>query len=181
MSAEHPSMPAKGGPSGPDFQRTDPKLLSRMIGAPEEPDVWRPEDLAAMLRHQLGAGLAQDLEAALPGAGARATELARGAVPAIVTFRDLLWHPQPPMALLALLKDFAKAGVEEAGQAMPRELASVFYFGSIALAAQRGAGGGKAISSLSKERLRAGLLWTLQQSWLDDATRALLISLMPQE
>ena len=178
MSAEHPSKPAQGKPSGPDFQRTDPRLLSRMIGAPEEPDVWRPEDLAAMLRHQLAVALAQDLEAALPGAGARATELARGAVPAIVTFRDLLWHPQPPLGLLELLKDFAKAGAEDAGQSMPRELASVFYFGSIALAAQRH---GKAISSLSNERLRAGLLWTLRQPWLDDATRALLISLVPQE
>ena len=181
MSAEHPSKPAQGKPSGPDFQRTDPRLLSRMIGAPEEPDVWRPEDLVAMLRHQLGAALAQDLEAALPGAGARAAELARGAVPAILTFRDLLWHPQPPLGLLELLKDFAKAGAEDAGQSMPRELASVFYFGSIALAAQRGSGGGGAISSLSKERLRAGLLWTLRQPWLDDATRALLISLVPQE
>jgi len=178
VAVEHPSRPAKGGSSGPDFQRTDPKLLSRMIGAPEEAEVWRPEDLAAMLRHQLGAGLASDLEAALPGAGARVAELARGAAPAIVTFRDLLWHPQPPAGLLELVKDFAKTGAGDAGQSMPRELASVFYFGSIALAERWG---GKAISSLSKERVRAGLLWTVRQPWLDDATRALLISLMPQE
>jgi hypothetical protein len=176
VSALRPSKPAPDGSSVPDFQQTDPKLLSRMFGAPHEPEVWRPEDLAAMLRHQLAANLALDLEAALPGS--RVTDMARRAAPPIVTFGDLLFHPHPPLELLVMVKDFAKVGAEDAEQILPRELASVFYFGAIALAAKHW---GKAISSLSPGRVKDGLLWTLRPTWLDDATRSLLVSVVPQE
>jgi hypothetical protein len=179
VSTTPPSKPNPGAVSVPDIQQTDPKLLSRMLGAPEEPEAWRPEDLAAMLRHQLAANLSQDMEAALPGA--RVTELARRGEPAIATFADLLFHPRPPLELLTMLKDFAKVGgggAEDAQPVLPRELASVFYFGAIALVTKHW---GKAITSLPPERVEAGLLWTLRQSWLDDATRSLLLSVVPQE
>jgi hypothetical protein len=85
----------------------------------------------------------------------------------------LLWHPQPPVEVLRMVKEFAKAGLE--GPGMPRELASVFYFGSIGLALR----GGVSISTLTTERLREGLLWTAQLPWMADGMRVWLLSLMP--
>jgi hypothetical protein len=137
------------------------------------PETWRSADLAAMLRHQLSAMLEPDLERAFPGTGSLVRGLARGVAPELRTFRDLLFCAAPPVELLRLMKEFSKANVESMG--MPQPLAALFYFAGIALALRDG----MTISSLDTDQVRQGLARVLQQEWLDEATRALLMSIMP--
>ena len=154
-----------------DIQRTDPRLLVKFLAKPEENDAWAAADLAAMVRHQLAAPLASDLEAAFPGCGQRVAALATSM--GVVSFSDLLAAASPPVELLRLVKDMAKASAEGVG-ALPKEVASYFYFASIA-AAWRHAG--TRISTLSDDRLREGFAWLLQQAWVEAGPRQLLEAL----
>ena len=137
--------------------------------------LWRSEDLSVVLRHQLAAPVVVDLST-LRGVGAEQVELlARGgaADPPICTFHDLLYHPRPPVELLALAKRFAKLARRAHGSiAMPAEVAGVLYFASIFVAQTRC---GVRISNLSDEHLREGVQWVLGQPWIDRATRALFM------
>lgn len=117
-----------------DIQRTDPRLLARFMAAPDERDTWAAQDLAAMVRHQLAAPLVSDLEAAFAGSGPRVAALAASSAPPIASFGDLLAHPSPPVELLGLVKDLAKSVADGHGDAWPHEVASYFYFASIAAA-----------------------------------------------
>src|ERR1035437_563091 len=94
-----------------NIQRTDPKLLSKVLSSPQDRDTWARADITAMVRHQLAAPLLVDLEAMFPGEGAKVAALAAGAKPPIVTFADLLAHAAPPVELLRLVKDMAKSAV----------------------------------------------------------------------
>ena len=117
---------------------------------------WEERELAAVLRHQLAAPLHVDLRT-------RGDET-------VATFYDLLHHPTPPIELLALAKDFAKACRADPDSPLPREVAAVIYFGAIAVARRRC---GTLITQLSPEELRAGVEWVLAQPWVDPATREL--------
>jgi hypothetical protein len=70
-----------------------------------------------------------------------------------------------------LTKDFAKACRISADSPIPREIATVLYFASIAVARLRC---GRRITELTDTAVRKGLDWALGQPWLDEATRRLL-------
>ena len=79
--------------------------------------------------------------------------------------------PQPPLELLELVKDFAKANADHPENGLPKEIAAVLYYGCIAAALVRL----KArISKLSDAELRRGLGWAVEQPWVDEETRQLL-------
>lgn len=124
---------------------------------------WGEGDLAAVLRHQFAAPVGCDLGPA--GADASADRRA-----GIRTFGDLLHHPAPPVELLVLAKDFAKASRADPHAPLPKEIAAVLYFAAIVVARRRC---GARISQLSPEELRAGVDWVLAQPWVDAATRGL--------
>ena len=50
------------------------------------------------------------------------------------SFGDLLHHPNPPLELLRLTKDFAKACRLSRSGPLPREIATLLYFASIIVA-----------------------------------------------
>jgi hypothetical protein len=145
---------------------TDPKHLASLI---EDDDIgeriWKPSELAAILRHQLTTPLHVDLAGAA-GPLQEAAE-ARGLV--LKSFGDLLQHPQPPIALLKLMKDFAKACRMGRRGSMPREIAAVIYFVSIIAAMTRCS---RRITTLDDHALSAAVEWALGQPWLDETTRA---------
>ena len=95
---------------------------------------------------------------------------ARGLV--LKSFGDLLQHRQPPVGLLKLMKDFAKACRLGQPSAMPREISSVIYFASIIAAMTRGS---RRITRLDNTALRQAVDWALAQPWLEDTTRALFL------
>ncbi len=53
------------------------------------------------------------------------------------SFLDLFHHPVPPMELLTLTKDFAKANMDHPDSSLPNEVAAALYYTSIAAALVR--------------------------------------------
>ena len=87
------------------------------------------------------------------------------------SFGDLFRHPSPPVDLLKLVKDFAKANLDHPASGMPGEIATALYYASIAVALvnlnQR-------ISQLPDADLRRGSLKRVkEQPWLDEQTKEL--------
>ena len=138
--------------------------------------LWGPNDLAAVLRHQLNAPLAFDLGALEQGAGQRVAALAQVEGPPLHTFRDLFGHPHPPVELLELTKRFAKWSARRPEAPLPKEIASVLGTLSIVVALTRCA---SRITELDDRELRGRVEWALAQAWLDEPTRDLLREGLP--
>ncbi len=151
-------------------QDTDPKQLASLIGDDDVGErIWRPEELAGILRHQLTTPLHVDLGGLGGAAGkVKATAEERGLL--LKSFGDLLRHPQPPVALLKLMKDFAKACRLSPDSPIPREISSILYFASILVAMTRCS---RRITRLDDPGLRRAADWALVQPWLDDTLRAI--------
>ncbi len=151
--------------------KSDSSHLSRLANLDENAqDIWQPEELGDILRHQLNAPLAFDLTTREPR-----TQTVLDAVHATVAqpprkFGDLFHHPHPPLDLLKLAKDFAKAHRNSPNSPLPHEIATVLYFASILVALSRHR---QRITTLDNPSIRQGIEWVLNQTWVDDATRAL--------
>jgi hypothetical protein len=153
------------------FKSRAKKLASLLAAGEEGLRLWQPEELAAIFRHQLAAPIMMDLGAFDATAAERLQREGAQRGLLLKSFADLFQHPSPPLELLALIKDFAKANRDHPGSALPPEIAAALYYASIAAALVRL---DRRISSLSDFDLHRGLQLTLQQAWLDLATRELL-------
>jgi hypothetical protein len=87
------------------------------------------------------------------------------------SFDDLFHHPAPPIELLELVKDFAKANLDHPESGLPGEIAAALYYTSIAAALVRL---DARISQLPDADLQRGLRSILEQAWLDERTKELL-------
>ena len=88
-----------------EVAHTDDNSLARLMDLGRRKEaLWSPQELGAILRHQLAAPLEFDLGAA--GDAALADRIAGfvGIQPPIRTFGELLFHPCPPVELLELVK-----------------------------------------------------------------------------
>jgi hypothetical protein len=151
-----------------DVHNTDPRLLARMLDLDAlNGRGWQPEELSAILRHQLAGPMEFELNnsSTVRRQGRRAVRRLR-----IRSFADLLHHPRPPLKLLQLTKEFAKASRNHPDSPLPDEVASLLYFASIVVARLRW---GRRISDLDDVALGHGLRWGAEQAWVDDATRRL--------
>jgi len=150
-----------------------PRQLAQLLALdPTETGEWGPEELGAILRHQLDAPLVVDLPLSptAPWAGL-ATELSTASTSgAPATFADLFHRPNPPTQLLWLVKDFAKANCYHPASAFPNDIATLLYYESIVAARLHA---GQTISQLPDDALRIGVTWVLEQTWLDEETRGL--------
>jgi len=152
---------------------SDPHQLASLIGEDDDigERIWNPDELAAILRHQLTTPLQVDL-AGLGGAAGRLKEEAAAAGLLLKSFGDLLQHPHPPLGLLKMMKDFGKACRISPACAMPREISSVIYFASIVAAMTKRS---RRITKLSDGDLRKAARWALDQPWLEEITRAIFL------
>jgi len=133
--------------------------------------LWKDEELGAILRHQLSAPMQVDLISLKRGLALNIRRLAESLGLTLKSFGDLLAHPNPPIELLELTKDFAKAcRLNPHGPVLP-EVASVLYFASIAASMVNCH---RRISRLSNDDLLSGFHWVLTRSWLDAPTRTLM-------
>lgn len=146
-----------------------PQTLAQLFGLDESFTLWSAAELASILRHQLAAPLLFDLKREAGFDTVHLQQLAVGAN--IVTFADLLHHPQPPLELLVATKQFAKSSQHHPEAPLPPQIISVLYFTAIFLAHVRCQ---SRISTLSHENCLAGINWCVSQPWLDDATRKML-------
>jgi hypothetical protein len=154
-----------------DAKQDDVRLLAEMMAFGGEAALWRPDELAAIFRHQLDAPLAFDFDSLEAGLGSKVEDVAEGEGRPIRTFRDLLYHQHPPVELLDLTKRFAKSCAGRPGAALPEEIARVLYALSIVVGMTRC---GQRITELDDRQLREQLDWAVSQPWLDDAARGLL-------
>lgn len=153
------------------FKSRAKDLAALMATGEEQSRLWRPDELAAIFRHQISTPMLVDLDNFDPHAAAQ-LKLASAAQGLLLkSFSDLFHHATPPVELLLLVKDFAKANVDHPESGLPAEIASALYYTSIAAALVHL---GTRISKLPDADLKRGLSWTREQSWLDEATKGLL-------
>ena len=90
---------------------------------------------------------------------------------AMQTFGDLFAAPAPPVAVLTLVKDYAKGLLAQRTDVLPSELASVLYLSTIVAAKLRCHTN---ITRLDTPALCHGIRWALEQPWLKGVCRDLL-------
>jgi hypothetical protein len=154
------------------LSKSPPKSLAAFLAAgAERARLWRPEELSAIFRHQLSAPILVDLGGFDPATSARLKTLGDAQGLLLKSFSDLFHHPVPPLELLTLTKDFAKANMDHPESSLPQEVAAALYYASIAAALVRL---DARISQLKDAELQRGLGWAKDQPWVDDKTRELL-------
>ena len=164
--------PLESAMKKPDPRKSTPQLLAQLMDPSPGPErLWQPEELAQVLTHQLAVPIQFELGNLDRGTAAKLEVLSESEGLLLKSFADLLFHPQPPVELLRMVKDFAKATSIHPDSPLPREVAQVLYFASISTALVRCRA---RISELDDRSLRAGLESVLDQPWLDAKTRSLL-------
>ena len=147
------------------------KLAALLATGEERARLWRPDELAAIFRHQISTPMLVDLGGFDPRNAARLKLVSEAQGLLLNSFADLLQHPAPPVELLELVKNFAKANLDQPESGLPPEIASALYYLCIAAALVRR---DARISQLPDADLRRGLSWTREQAWLDEPARELL-------
>jgi len=152
------------------FKSRAKKLAALLATGEENARLWRPDELAAIFRHQMSAPMLVDLRGfdLRIATRLRTTSEAQGLL--LKSFADLFHHPAPLVELLELVKDFAKANLDHPESGLPGEIAAALYYTSIAAALVQL---DTRISQLPDADLQRGLSWTREQPWLDERTRQL--------
>ncbi len=153
------------------YQSRANKLASLLSSGGERTRLWRTEELAAIFRHQMSAPMMVDLGVLDAPTAQRLKTLGEAPGLRLKSFGDLFQHPAPALELLEMVKTFARANVDHPESGLPGEIAAALYYASIAAALVRL---NARITQLPDAALREGLLRTLEQTWLDEQTRALL-------
>ena len=152
--------------------KSRPKALASLLGARgEHGRLWRPEELAAIFRHQLSAPVMVDLGGFDPGAAVQLKIVTEAQGLLLKSFSELFDHPTPPIELLVATKNFAKLNLDHPESYLPSEIAAALYYASIAAALVRL---DERITQLPDADIQRGLLWVREQNWVDGKTRVLL-------
>jgi hypothetical protein len=150
----------------------DPRALSTMLGFGDlDRDQWNPQDLKAMLRHQLAAPIYLSLGIL----SAEVSHELRRAAPhqPRMSLGELFAAEKPSVELLKLVKRFAKMCRSDPQNPLPPEIAILLYYASIAVALVRH---NESISHLAPESVRRGLNWLNAQVWIPDELKSLLVT-----
>src|SRR3954467_5239772 len=101
------------------------KLLTLLSLGPGE-SLWQPDELGAILTHQLDAPLRETLA------------VAADEVTPWGTLRELFLNPSVPVVWLERVKRVTKDASADEESGVPREVSTVLYIGSIVLARRAG-------------------------------------------
>ena len=151
------------------------ELSALMTSSDERGPLWRADELASVFRHQMSAPIAVDLGSYDTRTANHLKTLSASKGLLLSSFADLFNHAAPPLQLLQLTKDFAKANMDHPESGLPAEIAATLYYASIAAALVRL---DKRITQLPDADLQRGLALTAKQPWLDEKTKALLADAM---
>jgi hypothetical protein len=152
--------------------KSPPKSLAAFMAAGDErARLWRPDELAALFRHQLAAPILVDLSGFDPVTASRLKALGAAHNLVLKSFLELFLHPVPPVELLTLTKEFAKTNMDHPDSSLPKEVAAVLYYASISAALVRLE---HRISQLTDADLERGLKWAREQRWVDPQIQQLL-------
>jgi hypothetical protein len=164
-------MPDDSDSSSAVFKSRAKELAALMATGEERARLWRPDELAAIFKHQISTPMLVDLGSFDPRTAKKLKMVSEAQGLLLKSFSDLFHHPAPPVELLELVKDFAKANLDHPESGLPAEIASALYYISIASALVHL---DKRISKLADADLQNGLKWTREQGWLDDSTKDLV-------
>lgn len=152
---------------------TQPERIANLLSISDTPDgSWSEAELGAVFKHQLSAPVECDLSSLSRQAAQNLRKATASQGLLLKSFGDLLGHPNPPIELLQLTKQFAKASRNDQDSSLPPEIATVLYFASIAAALARC---GQRITQLEDDAMRDGFIWCRDQAWMDDGTRELFV------
>lgn len=157
-------------PPMPEFG--DAAMVTRLLDPRLSTDgLWEPDDLGSIWEHQLDACIWHDL--ALLGAASAllAEQVCRLHAPPVVRFRDLLEHPAPRQDLLGLVRQFADAALHAPVPHLPRAIAVLLHNIAVLRAEQAH---GVWITDLRRDDVRGTVQWLLGETWLGEASRAVL-------
>ncbi len=132
--------------------------------------IWNKEELQAIFRHQLSVSVEFDLVKYDKGIAGRIATVTDSNKLLIKSLNDLFFHPSPPIELLVMAKQFAKALAIHPDSPLPKEIADVLYFESIAVALLKCK---TKITRLEDKALCAGMQWAISQTWIDEKTRVI--------
>ena len=132
--------------------------------------LWEPGEYRAVFEHLLRSPIEFDVDGLESGLGKRLRRLSEAEGLLLKSFGELLQHPCPPLELLELTKEWAKANREDADSWLPGEIAGWLYYACIAAALARF---GRRITSLDDRRLRAAFAWAGAQPWITEDWRVL--------
>ncbi|MBN2292492.1 MAG: hypothetical protein JXM70_08715 [Pirellulales bacterium] len=158
--------------SSDNLENSPPETLADLMNLETDTPPWNADELAAVWKHQLAAPIDFDLTYLEANRPASLDTLHSLQGPAIASFDDLFHHPQPPIELLRSTKEFAKLSRSRQQAPLPEEIATMLYLLSITASVIRLR---RRITKLDDQALRHSLDWALEQSWIDDDTRGLLI------
>lgn len=143
--------------------------LARVLQLYDEPQrKYSETELRDIFQYQMVQPVTADLSELGPLVAGQVRLLADSQRLLLKSFADLLNHPSPPLELLVLTKDFAKANREAAGSFLPKDVATVLYYAAIAVALVRCY---KRITELKSDQLAQGLTWAVRRPWIDAPTR----------
>jgi len=155
----------------PPFDHLNPSQMAEMLSLDgSSGGAWLPEELGAVLSHQMMVSVDFDSERLIAAHDQAALASGEANLGRSFTFAELLHHPEPPLDVLRHVKTSAKACMTETNGSLPHEVATVLYFASILVALMRC---DQRITHLNDGCLRGGVEWVLAQSWVDPPTRAL--------
>jgi hypothetical protein len=142
-----------------------PHQLARLIEAAQgSGGEWKPDELGGILAHQLSSPVEFELEGF---ERTPAPELA-ARLASIHSFQELFQSASPPLELLTMTKDYAKAHLVHPETILTREIAVALYYASIALALVHH----KArITQLADSQLHNGFEWCIAQPWMEPGLR----------
>ncbi len=155
----------------PDHDRSEPNQLAKLLRL--DPSVggdWTEHELGELLSHQLRAPLRADLAMLGGDAIDSLRSHTQGDGNRWETFAGVLFDDMPPIALLTLIKTFAKTHRSDAAGVLPNEIATTIYFLAIAAAAARHR---QHITALTPKEVTDGFAWLAAQPWVDQRSRVL--------
>ncbi|MFA5204564.1 MAG: hypothetical protein WC708_09205 [Lentisphaeria bacterium] len=132
--------------------------------------LWTAAELGAVFRHQMSAPVQLDLGGVAPNLVPKLRFLCEAQGLLLNSFDDLFRHPHPPVELFEIVKKWARRNRQNPAAALPKEVATALYYGSIAAALVRCQ---RQISRLGDPALKQGLDWMLAQQWITDPVRSL--------
>jgi hypothetical protein len=152
--------------------KVEPRRLARLMALDEvEVAPWTSKELGQVLGHQMRSALRVGIVADGPALSEGIHALSAGPFVAFDTFEEVFEHEAPPVELLRLIKEFAKAHLASAHPHLPQEVARVMYIASIVVALTKCQ---ERITRLDDESIRAGIFWALDQGWVNERLKALL-------
>jgi len=152
------------------IDHTDAARLAGLMDIEPDQREWGSDEKAAIWRHQMSAPMGVDLGNLGAAAAPKLKSLCLSEGLLISSFRELIQHPNPPVELLIVVKDFAKLMRKHPHSPLPPDVSVALYYACVAAALVTS---DERLAGVSEAELLRGLEWLASLDWVDQDVRAL--------